>query len=356
MNGMDASIRRRRVLVASIAVSGLLLGAFVVVRLAATWNLDQQIEAAQRRAVGHAAAIGGGMDLEGDSRGPDFNQRALTTLAQAEVFDDPTVARVRVYDADGILLFATDQDVRPGSLQAPSEDPGVTSAADGIPYRSIIETDFTWSTVGGEGVPTELLQTFEPLTASDRIEPVGVVGVDFFMDDLGAQAVNDVDGLLTVIAIAALASLAVAVVAYRRTGRPAADDEVVHEAPQLGIIEEGPSPQPASQPEPPVAPRAEEPHEAEDGRDEIDIELAAMTAEASANGNHAEPPDAPTDPPASEQLPELEERVKETERMAEAAEERIAQADPLSPEAMALRERLAKTAARKKLGPSTDGD
>lgn len=342
-------------------VTLLLFGVFAIVRVGAGRDLDEQIEEAQRRSVGHAAAIGRGVESDPGSIYPAFNQRELTTLIQAEIFDDPTVARVRVYGVDGVLLFATDRDVRRGSIQAPSEDPGVTAAASGSSYRSIVRTDFTRSTVGAAGTDTELLQTFEPLKDPDRIEPVGVVEADFYMEALGAAAVGEVDGVLTLIALAALASLAVAVVLFRRvggTGSAAEDAEV--EQPQLGLVEEAADPDMSPVPTaveedhgPVVEPAAvEEDHEATDealAEDDLDAELAAMTS-GSVTGDPL-PREPEVDP--SELVSELEERVRAAEQAAEEAEARLVQGDPQSAEALDLRARLAKTAARKKLA-STD--
>ncbi len=341
----------------------LLFGVFAAVRVGASRNLDEQIAEAQRRSVGHAAAIGRGVESREGTIYPAFNQRELATLVQAEIFDDPTVARVRLYGVDGVLLFATDRDVRRGSIQAPSEDPGVTAAASGSSYRSIVRTDFTRSTVGAEGADTELLQSFEPLKDPDRIEPIGVVEVDFFMDALGAAAVGEADGVLTLIALAALASLAVAVVLFRRRvgSSGAAPEDAEVEPPQLGLVEE--AAEVDASPAPPVVEEDEghvvEPAAADEdhelaleplAEDDLDAELAAMTS-GSADGAHLGP-DAGLD--AGERVAELEERVRAAEQAAEAAEEQLAQADPQSPEALELRARLAKTAARKKLSSSDD--
>jgi hypothetical protein len=332
MKTTKTSLRGRQALMIWVWTTVLLFGVFAVVRVGAGRNLDEQIDAAQRRSVGHAAAIGRGMESRSGSIFPAFNQRELTTLVQAEIFDDPTVARVRLYGVDGVLLFATDQDVRRGSIQAPSEDPGVAAAASGSSYRSIVSTAFTRSTVGAEGADTELLQTFEPLKDPDRIEPIGVVEADFFMEALDAAAVGEVDGVLTMIALAALASLGVAVALFRRRAGSSgsSQDDAEIEQPQLGLVEE------AADVDASPAPRAIEEDEGhvvepatvdEDGElpleplaeDDLDAELAAMTS-GSADG----------------------------------ADEQLAQADPESPEALDLRARLAKTAARKKLSSSDD--
>lgn len=216
MKTIDERTRRRRALVAWIAVTVLLLGAFIVVRVRASGGLDDQVDAAQERAVTHAAVVSGMVEAQPDEPNVVFNHRELTTRVQAEVFDDPTVARLRVYGVDGVILFATDQSVRAAGIQAPSDDPGVTSALEGVPYRSIADADFTWSTVGTPGTPAELLQTFEALRLGDRFAPAGVVQVDFFMEDLRAAAVGETDRTLTVIAVLALLSLAAAVFTFRR--------------------------------------------------------------------------------------------------------------------------------------------
>jgi len=216
MNIVDTISRGRRALIGWVTITVLLLGLFMLIRTNASGNVTDDIDDAQRRGVAHAAVIAGAVEARPDSDAVRFTRRSLATIVQAEVFDDPTVARVRLYSLDGLLLFASDQDVRPGDVQVQSEDPGVAAAAAGDPYRSVVTNDFTWSTIGGPTTSTELLQTFLPLRDVNRIGPAGVVQVDFFMDDLRAAALSSADRMLSVIAVLALLSLAAAVWTLRR--------------------------------------------------------------------------------------------------------------------------------------------
>lgn len=422
MKIVDTLSRGRRSLLLWVLVTAALMGLFVVVRLQASAGVDPHIDAAQDRAVSHAAVIGGAVESRPGSSDPVFNPRTLTTLIQAEIFDDPTVARVRVYDPAGVLLFATDQDVRPGDIQAPTEDPGVTSAASGAPYRSIVDSTFTWSTVGGEPLPAELLQTFEPLRVPDRFASAGAVQVDFFMDDLRGAAISEADGTLTVIAILALLSLMAAVLTYRRSVR--GGPEVPEGAPEGGRVEvsllraklktaegrrataersleetraeltaakqasvgatdrvrtleaelaaaaavaEKATAVPSPAPEPDLTTELEELRRrlADAEARVTDAEAAAVAARAEAEAaqaaaRNAEATPQPVHAPASARnngasddlLHRLEARIAAAEQRTKDAEERIDRLAPLSDEATDLRARLAKTAARKRLGPS----
>jgi hypothetical protein len=114
----------------------------------------------------------------------EFRFRDMLVAAQAEVFTDPTVARMRLWDLDGVLRFSTDQpraDI--GALQV--EDPRVDEAAlEGRSSFTQTTEPFTQATTGRAGEPTRLLQTFVPLTVPDRIEPLGAVQIDYLYDTL----------------------------------------------------------------------------------------------------------------------------------------------------------------------------
>lgn len=432
MNNVDTLSRGRRPLLTWVLVTAALMGMFVVVRLQASAGVDAHIDAAQDRAVSHAAVIAGAVESRPGSTDPAFNPRTLTTLIQAQVFDDPTVARVRVYDPAGVLLFATDQDVRPGDIQAPTEDPGVTSAASGAPYRSIVDSTFTWSTIGGEPLPAELLQTFEPLRVPDRFASAGAVQIDFFMDDLRGAAISEADGTLTVIAILALLSLMAAVLTYRHSarggpevpgkdapegrgvelsllraklktaeGRRATAERSLEEtraeltvakqasveatqrvrtleaelAAAAAVAERATAASsPATGPDPATVRELEELRRrlADAEARVTDAEAAAVAARGEAEAAQAAARNAAATPgpvyapaPAANNgatggkngasddlLHRLEARIAAAEQRAKDAEERIDRLAPLSDEATDLRARLAKTAARKRLGPS----
>ena len=119
---------------------------------------------------------------------PVFYYREAYTKIQAEVLAaDPTVARVRVWGTDGLLLFSTDNRQRTGVIEAPN-DPGVQAGSMGGTYRSIVTQTFTWATTGVTGDETQLLQTYTPLRLATQIQPAGAVQVDYFVDSLHAAA------------------------------------------------------------------------------------------------------------------------------------------------------------------------
>jgi hypothetical protein len=114
-----------------------------------------------------------------------FYYRPFYTQLLAQVFTDPTVARVRVFDTDGVLRFSSERGGQ-GSLQV--DDPGVQAASQGQTYERLTTSGFTLSTVGGTGEATRLFQTYAPLHAPDRLPVVGAVEVDYRYDTLAAAA------------------------------------------------------------------------------------------------------------------------------------------------------------------------
>src|SRR3712207_4984959 len=112
----------------------------------------------------------------------EFRFRDMLVAAQGAVFTDPTVARMRLWDVDGVLRFSTDQPrAEIGALQV--QDQRVLDAAsEGHSTFTQTTEPFTQATTGRDGEPTRLLQTFVPLNVPDRIEPLGAVQIDYLYD------------------------------------------------------------------------------------------------------------------------------------------------------------------------------
>ncbi len=173
-----------------------LIGLFVA-RSQETTALNTQIQDAQDRATGYAkttvadAAI---VDTRHDHI--TFDKKTFEIATEADVFTDPTVARLRVWGKDGALLASTDPTEVIGELV--STDPLLTSAlgSDTTAPQTVAQVtpgDFTYSTVGAPRTQATLLDTFAPFRVKDQVQPVGAVQVDFLYDKLQTAASNPWD-------------------------------------------------------------------------------------------------------------------------------------------------------------------
>ena len=159
--------------------------------LALSWQreraaLDDEIAAAESRAATYANTVfyQGVESPSVTSTTLNFRVREMLVAVQGGIFTDPTVARTRLYDLDGVLRFATDLPRTSfGVLQV--EDPAVVDAAtEGSTTSAVASDTFTVSTIGLEGSPTSLFQVFVPLRVTDRLDPLGAVQIDFLYDSL----------------------------------------------------------------------------------------------------------------------------------------------------------------------------
>jgi len=152
--------------------------------------LDDEISAANTRTARYANTVVYDIATSPtlSSTEVEFRFRDMLVAAQAEVFTDPTVARMRLWDLDGVLRFSTDQPR--GSIGAVQvEDERVVAASrEGSSSFTQTTEPFTPATTGRDGEPTRLLQTFVPLTVPDRIDPLGAVQIDYLYDRLVENA------------------------------------------------------------------------------------------------------------------------------------------------------------------------
>jgi hypothetical protein len=407
---------------ASLFVWGLLALACVVMVLVARTGqhtaYTAEIDDARARGLSYA----NGVVTEGVSAKPGeplkgLVDRALFTRLQAEVFVDPTVARVRVWGADGLLLFTTDTRQRSGEIRI-TDDPGINAAIEGNTFAQSVTQPFTYATTGLEGEVTDLLQTYSPLLVGDRITAAGVVQIDFLLEPLAEASESPWRDLQLAFGFLAVVFVVLTIVSFARRPRvadaamaaPAARPEngegpegIVDEAKvrdeleaayeQLQQAEEAhrylenrlKQAQAELAARPPAAPDGPQSIElAIASERRVEAERKAADAEARAtrleaelreakhggaapNGEVAEPEPkqaeadapapaeestrAPSSPAAgSEELARLEERLLAAERRAQEARERVEALTPeeRAAEATDLRERLARTAARKR--------
>jgi hypothetical protein len=185
----------------------------------------RQLDAAQTHARAWANAVVA-PDVTSQSPGSvKFTYRELYTKVQAEVFTDPSAARLRLWSEDGSLLFSTDRTARE-EIRV-ENDPGIEAAIAGGTYRQVVTEIFTWDTTGSEGMTTELFQTYSPLLVGTRVGPVAVVQVDFFVDELERSAVGPwptVRLVLVVVFILSLSMLLLSMRPRRATAVPDASE------------------------------------------------------------------------------------------------------------------------------------
>ena len=319
-----------------------------------------------------------------------FAPKAFTGSLRATVLTDPTVARVRVWDADGTLQASSDVKGGIGTVLA-TDDPGLAIAVTGGTSAQIAREPSSSSTVGGVPDGTELLQVFVPLRAANQVEPVGAVQIDFLHGSLVAASASPWTALSRLFAILAVACAAVFVVSMARRPLSPTEEEAAASPPPVvssPTTDRGPAPEPALDEELQAA-REQlrqateaaaflEAH-AKDGAGtasvvadvegatnriaELERRMAEMSravpadagAAPSANGSRPQPV-AKREQVATSQSSDPNGLIAELEAQVAAAEARAKEAEDetlhRSPEAEELRARLARSAAKKKLGPA----
>ncbi len=210
----------RRVLILLVVVAGALLALSILQRDQA---LEQEYEAAQERAELYASTVFRTALEPEDVTAPLEGERhqALLAEVQAFVLTDPTVARTRLWDPEGTLLFSSDPAESGGDT---STDPAIRNASGGsVESRLAVEPLSPPPAEGGDRQPTPLFQTFAPLRIGGSPDVVGAVEIEQFASELEERA-NDpwwivqavAAGVTVLLALLALISVA------RGMRRPAA--------------------------------------------------------------------------------------------------------------------------------------
>lgn len=187
MNVVHGNSRYGRFIWTGLAVLSLVL--LFVARQQEQAALTKQVDEAQSRALLYANTV-----LYNALRAPTVSTsltgatyRDLYTDIQGQMFTDTRVARVRLWGADGTLLFSTDERDKIGQLRV-NEDPAIVAAAKGTVSSRLTTAPFTKATTGDPGTLTDLFQTFVPLRVPDRIAVLGAVQIDQFYDSLRTAA------------------------------------------------------------------------------------------------------------------------------------------------------------------------
>jgi hypothetical protein len=212
MESVTRPSHARRTLIFLVALAGALLAMSIVQRDRA---LEQQYEDGQERAELYAATVfrtaldrvDVASPLEGD------RHDSLFAEVQAFVLTDPTVARVRLWDAEGTLLFSTDPAENPGDT---SDDPAIGSASGGsVQSRLALELLSPPPAEDADRRATPLFQTFAPLRIRGSADVVGAVEIEQFAAALEERAdepwwivQSAASGVTVLLALLALISVA----------------------------------------------------------------------------------------------------------------------------------------------------
>jgi hypothetical protein len=193
----------RRTLILLVVLAGAMLALAIFQRDRA---LQQAYEDAQDRAELYAGTVLRSALSQADVAGPLEGQARDDLFAEVQglVLTDPTVARVRIWDPEGTLLFSTDPADQPGDT---SEDPAIDVAAGGRAESRITVEDLSRSTVEKERVSTPLFQTFAPLRVQDDADVRGAAEVEHFAAEIEERA-DDPWWLVQTVATVATALLA----------------------------------------------------------------------------------------------------------------------------------------------------
>ncbi|MGZ6545499.1 MAG: hypothetical protein ACXVEI_09335 [Actinomycetota bacterium] len=153
------------------------LVAVVVARQQQTQGLQRKTDAAQERAVRFT------QNVLADTLDPQRVARpiersgydALLATLKHGLFNDQRVVRVRVWDADGLLVFTTDDPSQIGVTK--SNDAILRSALRGDTVSAVVNESFARDR-STTPEPTALFSTFIPLRTADKANVYGVVQID----------------------------------------------------------------------------------------------------------------------------------------------------------------------------------
>ena len=250
MKGIHRNARIGYLVWGGLAALCLLL--FMVAREQEQAAVSERVDAAERRALLYGDTVLhhalDARDVSTPLAGTAY--RNLQAVVQDRVFDDPLVARVRLWSPDGTLLFSTAANERGkiGRLRV-NEDPAITAAAGGAVASRLATVPFATPS-GGDAAPTDLFETFVPLRVTDRTDVLGAVQIDQYFDAVRSAAAGPWRAVQWTCAGLAVVFGALTLRSFRRrsaepvvtppTSRPAAAPPVREEEParQSGEHEE----------------------------------------------------------------------------------------------------------------------
>jgi predicted nucleic acid-binding Zn-ribbon protein len=139
--------------------------------------LQRKVDAAQERAVRFTQnVLAGTLDPQRVARPIERSgYDALLATLKHGLFNDQRVVRVRVWDADGLLVFTTDDPSQIGVTK--SNDATLRSALTGDMVSAVVNESFARDR-STTPEPTALFSTFVPLRTADKAHVYGVVQID----------------------------------------------------------------------------------------------------------------------------------------------------------------------------------
>jgi hypothetical protein len=304
-----------------------------------------------------------------------FDKKDFDIAVEGDIFTDPTIARVRVWDKDGVLLASSDPNEVVGQLKVTKDTNFTDALTNRLTESHVVEENFTFATVGSPASATNLLEVTTPFMLKDQVEPAGVVQMDVYYSKLQAAADSPWSTISLICIIGAVIAGILFVVAMVR--KPVAAAVVTEPA----ADEPAPASASASAPVEPAQVPAATPTRDQELEEELKIarEQLQQASEAFAflearvkDGSGGQASAADIDA-ASGRIAELEAALKRAEEEAAAArsasvpqeefdrvkrdaDERVAElerqmqegAAKVDPEMEALRAQLAETEARAK--------
>jgi hypothetical protein len=178
--------------------------------------VSDEERAAQERAVNYTDTVLFGA-LTGDQlAAPITGQpyRDLVIAVQGGIMTDPAVARVRVWAADGTLVFSTDGQK---SVVVKTADTAPIDAAVKGKTTSAITTGTVAAKATLKGTDTQLYQTFAPLRVPDRTTVVAAAEIDQFHGVIADAAAQPWRTLQIAFGIGFLVSLLLFLLSLRRS-------------------------------------------------------------------------------------------------------------------------------------------
>jgi hypothetical protein len=166
-----------------------LIGLFLV-RGQKVTALNEQVQDAQARVESYAKttiADHAIVDTRGDTI--TFDKKDFAIAVEGDIFTDPTIARIRVWNADGLLLASTDPAEVVGQLEV-TQDSTFSDGLAGKTQSHVAQEDFSFATVGSPPASTQLLVVTTPFMVKDQIQPAGVVQTDVFYSKLESAAAS----------------------------------------------------------------------------------------------------------------------------------------------------------------------
>ncbi|HEX3298737.1 MAG TPA: hypothetical protein VHW68_01330 [Actinomycetota bacterium] len=179
--------------------------------------LNDQVQQAQDRVASYARTTIADQAIVDTRAGTiTFDKKDLDVAVEGDIFTDPTIARVRVWNKDGLLLASSDPNEVVGKLVVTKDANFTDALTNKLTQSHVVQENFTFATVGSPALPTDLLEVSTPFTVNNQVDPVGVVQMDVYYAKLQAAAESPWDTISLVCIIGAVIAGVLFVIAMVR--------------------------------------------------------------------------------------------------------------------------------------------